>query len=777
MSREGTKFIRIEPNYIVLDDGTLFYSHLTEKDVKYFNKHKWVCGMEAVVGSVVHRFGWATKVKTVLNTVKRNMTTFGPKIVTSLPRNKPFQEGNTISMKCAATGRPTPSYSWRRIGVDGKEHAIKNGRDNFIFSGGDARFLVLLSAKEKHSGQYFCTATIGNNSDTVAGSLTFKVEPKWVFKDVKSAKSSIYSSHSWTCNATGVPVPTYQWYKNGVQLNGSAKYNIDEGTITFPRLEKNDTAMYQCVADNGVNNIYQTAYLDVQAEKPVFDMNTGKTTLFLGAKGTIKCRAKAAPAAENTWEKDGVKIDFSFSRYTLVNNEHLVIESVRKQDVGNYTCKAENHFGVDTKLINVQVMSEMTFISKPQDVIAKVGGSVKLKCEAKGNRDSHAKEKMKYKWKHNNQDIKPNDSIVWSGDNHSLVLRNPQVGQSGIYVCIAYIDQPSYAEKRSSAKVVIRGPPQAPDKVEVEEHCNNLSAKLMWSTGKKNYDSTKYLIVEMATNNDTKWRKNESDQIDPKLNKTTIKGLSPWTNYRFRVRAFNEIGKSDPSEPTRLIVCGAPAKAVPPQAPDKVEVEEHCSNFSAKLMWSTARNNYNSTKYLIAEMATNNDTKWRKNESDRLDPKLNKTTIKGLSPWTKYRFRVLAFNEIGKSDASEPTRLIICGGAPVQAESAVPHKRSWFTVIVVVVCFLLVILFIALISSFVTRERGEKYPVGKLERTRGANLDVDEKLDYNTNQPNTQTSQSLNKDPRRDSLDEYCEDRFDEDVTSLIGAYNKDILN
>ncbi|XP_028417514.1 contactin-3-like [Dendronephthya gigantea] len=405
MSREGTKFIRIEPNYIVLDDGTLFYSHLTDKDVKYFNKYKWVCGMEAVVGIVVHRFGWATNVKTVLNTVKRNMTTFGPKIVTSLPRNKPFQERDTISMKCAATGRPTPSYSWRRIDVEGKEHAIVNGKDGMRFEDGDARLLVLDFAKREHSGRYFCMASIGNKNDTVEGSLTFEVEPKWVGKKIKSVEPSIYTSHSWTCNATGFPAPKYKWYKNGDQIQSSKTHVIDKGTITFPNLTKADAAMYQCVAENTVDNIYQTAYLDVQAEKPVFNMNTGKTTLFLGAKGTIKCHAKAAPAAKNTWEKDGVKIDFSFSRYTLVNNEHLVIESVRKQDVGNYTCKAENHFGVDTKLINVQVMSEMTFISKPQDVIAKVGGSVKLKCEAKGNRDSHAKEKMKYKWKHNNQDI------------------------------------------------------------------------------------------------------------------------------------------------------------------------------------------------------------------------------------------------------------------------------------------------------------------------------------------------------------------------------------
>ena len=61
------------------------------------------------------------------------------------------------------------------------------------------------------------------------------------------------------------------------------------------------------------------------AERPVFDSNTGKQTLFLAGKGVIKCKAKAAPTAKNTWSKDGVEIDFSIPRYTLLNNEELVI--------------------------------------------------------------------------------------------------------------------------------------------------------------------------------------------------------------------------------------------------------------------------------------------------------------------------------------------------------------------------------------------------------------------------------------------------------------------
>ena len=45
------------------------------------------------------------------------------------------------------------------------------------------------------------------------------VEPSWVGEHISSEKPSIYSSHSWTCNATGFPMPTYKWYKNGGVLD------------------------------------------------------------------------------------------------------------------------------------------------------------------------------------------------------------------------------------------------------------------------------------------------------------------------------------------------------------------------------------------------------------------------------------------------------------------------------------------------------------------------------------------------------------------------------
>ena len=73
-----------------------------------------------------------------------------------------------------------------------------------------------------------------------------------------------------------------QTYKMLIFLLFSETHVIDKGTITFPNLTKADTAMYECVADNGVNNIYQTAYLDVQGRYLVI-----RDTLILSRSKTL----------------------------------------------------------------------------------------------------------------------------------------------------------------------------------------------------------------------------------------------------------------------------------------------------------------------------------------------------------------------------------------------------------------------------------------------------------------------------------------------------------
>jgi hypothetical protein len=63
----GAKFMPDKDNYIVLDNGTLFYSHITQDDVTQFNDKEWKCAMEAAEQG--NKFRWAEKVTITLNVV------------------------------------------------------------------------------------------------------------------------------------------------------------------------------------------------------------------------------------------------------------------------------------------------------------------------------------------------------------------------------------------------------------------------------------------------------------------------------------------------------------------------------------------------------------------------------------------------------------------------------------------------------------------------------------------------------------------------------------
>ena len=103
------------------------------------------------------------------------------------------------------------------------------------------------------------------------------------------------------------------------------------------------------------------------------------------------------------------------------------------------------------------------------------------------------------------------------------------------------------------------GPPEAPNKVKVDGGCDKFSAKLLWHIQSNNYEPIQYLIIQMAMSyGDAEWH-NISERVAPNVDEKTIKNLSPWTQYRFRVLAINKIGTSAPSEPTQFKECRTPA--------------------------------------------------------------------------------------------------------------------------------------------------------------------------------------------------------------------------
>jgi hypothetical protein len=83
-------------------------------------------------------------------------------------------------------------------------------------------------------------------------SLYFFISAKPFFSyPLKHQHVDIGSKLTWRCEATAIPEPVYEWYKDGVPLVAvPGKLSIVRNVLTIQNLETSDNGMYQCSAEN-----------------------------------------------------------------------------------------------------------------------------------------------------------------------------------------------------------------------------------------------------------------------------------------------------------------------------------------------------------------------------------------------------------------------------------------------------------------------------------------------------------------------------------------------
>ena len=96
------------------------------------------------------------------------------------------------------------------------------------------------------------------------------------------------------CNASGNPVPTITWTRNGSVLTSSVariSFGAESTELTITRINRADSGEYRCVANNSEGNVTSdAATLDVQCEYMScpfeYDM-TGKSSASVVTRGLL----------------------------------------------------------------------------------------------------------------------------------------------------------------------------------------------------------------------------------------------------------------------------------------------------------------------------------------------------------------------------------------------------------------------------------------------------------------------------------------------------------
>ncbi|XP_017397202.1 receptor-type tyrosine-protein phosphatase F isoform X15 [Cebus imitator] len=488
---------------------------------------------------------------------------------------------------------------------------------------------------------------------------------------------------SFVCQATGEPKPRITWMKKGKKVS-SQRFEViefDDGAGSVLRIQplrvQRDEAIYECTATNSLGEINTSAKLSVLEEEqlppgfPSIDMGPQLKVVEKARTATMLCAAGGNPDPEITWFKDFLPVDPATSNGRIKQLRSggspirgaLQIESSEESDQGKYECVATNSAGTRYSApanLYVRVRRVAPRFSIPpssQEVMP--GGSVNLTCVAVGA-------PMPYvKWMMGAEELTKEDEMP-VGRN---VLELSNVVRSANYTCVAIS---SLGMIEATAQVTVKALPKPPIDLVVTE-TTATSVTLTWDSG--NSEPVSYYGIQYRAAG-TEGPFQEVDGVA--TTRYSIGGLSPFSEYAFRVLAVNSIGRGPPSEAVRART-GEQAPSSPPR-----RVQARMLSASTMLVQWEPPEEPNGLvrgyRVYYTPDSRRPPSAWHKHNTDAG----LLTTVGSLLPGITYSLRVLAFTAVGDGPPSPTIQVKTQQGVPAQpadfqaeVESDTRIQLSW----------------------------------------------------------------------------------------------------
>ncbi|XP_038660248.1 receptor-type tyrosine-protein phosphatase S isoform X46 [Scyliorhinus canicula] len=473
---------------------------------------------------------------------------------------------------------------------------------------------------------------------------------------------------SFICQTSGEPRPKIVWSKKGKKVS-SQRFEViefDDGSGSVLRIQPlrtpRDEAIYECVASNSVGEISATTRLTVLREDqlpvgyPTIDMGPQLKVVERTRTATMLCAASGNPDPEITWFKDFLPVDTSSTgRIKQLRSGALQIDNSEESDQGKYECVATNSAGTRYSApANLYVRVRRVpprFSIPPTSHEIMPGGSVNITCVAVGS-------PMPYvKWMLGAEDLTPEDDMP-IGRN---VLELNNVRESANYTCVA---MSTLGVIEAFSEVTVKALPKPPGTPVVTE-TTATSVTLTWDSG--NPEPVAHYIVQHKP----KYSDAPFQEIDGvATTRYSVGGLSPYSDYEFRVIAVNNIGQGPPSEPVETRT-GEQAPSSPPRSVQA----RMLSTTTMLIQWEEPEEangqirGYRVYYTMDPQQHINN---WQKHNVD--DSML--TTIANLTPETTYTVRVLAFTSVGDGPHSPEIQVKTQQGVPSQPNNFKAEPKS-----------------------------------------------------------------------------------------------------
>uniref|UniRef100_A0A8C6XWR1 DCC netrin 1 receptor n=1 Tax=Naja naja TaxID=35670 RepID=A0A8C6XWR1_NAJNA len=430
------------------------------------------------------------------------------------------------------------------------------------------------------------------------------------------------------------------------------------------------------------------------------------------------------------WKKDGVFLNLAVDeRRQQFSNGSLLIQNIvhsrhHKPDEGLYQCEAslEGTGAIISRTAKVSVAGPLRFLSQTDSVTAFSGDTILLKCEVVG-------EPMPtVHWQRNQEDLllNPGDTRVAILPSGSLQISRIQVGDSGIYRCLA--KNPASSRTGNEAEVRVLSDPglhrqqfflQRPSNVVVVEGKDAIleccvsgypAPAFTWLRGDEpiSFRAKKYsllagsnLLISNATDDDSEinncvsvppwfithpsnlyayesmdiefecavsgkpaptvqWIKNGEVVIPSDYfqivggSNLRILGLVKSDEAFYQCVAENEAGNAQTSAQLIIPEPAIPSSRILPSAPRDVVPVLVSSRF-VRLSWrppAEAKGNIQTYAVYFSRDSIKRERALNTSQSGLLQ-----LTVGNLKPEETYTFRVVAYNEWGPGESSQPIKV------------------------------------------------------------------------------------------------------------------------
>lgn len=268
--------------------------------------------------------------------------------------------GDTATFSCLplSTGQPM-KIIWRRNGTRLKtsERIIVNNTNE----------LVIKDVSQADCGQYYCVARSDESIITSVGTLAIDDAPPCIHTPPQDLSLQVGMYARFYCDAAGRHV-TIDWEGKG---KGHSK------VFEIKSVKISDVGVYICSVKSGKKQSRAYAFLSVDGKYacPYIFLKPKNIGVNSGGQAVFHCDGVAIPSYNITWYRGNVEIADNKRISVTDKNRKLVISSVGKGDVGQYSCVVRSPFGRQSASASLRLL-DTNFSAVSQSSSSNVAGIV-----------------------------------------------------------------------------------------------------------------------------------------------------------------------------------------------------------------------------------------------------------------------------------------------------------------------------------------------------------------------------------------------------------------